>query len=816
MRLVSGTVISPKVQSWSAIAYDPANRGSIGFSTLEKPEGVRPSLSLSFSSTGATNDLDGLPVVRGDLVFEEGASILGGFGGGVTLVGQTAEIAGSITVPGGTIKISGANAYPLLLPSAVALATVHIAPSARLSAAGATVLIPDPWGRLRGEVLDGGTISVSGNIIADAGAVLDVSGTSGYLDLTPAELGSGVSNVAPTTSGLNQRLYALETSRTLVASSGGTIKLAGSRMLAVESTLLGNAGGPTALGGTLEVSSGKYIPQGAASNTAEINLVVNPGGSILGSSPHRVGDALVLADGSTSVGLGYFSMDRYTQGGFSSLTLGGNVRFQGNVDVSADYALTVGTGGVIEAAGTVNLKAPYIHIGQAFQAPHLETEETFLFTKNDGAGNVGEYNPAPVSGSGTLNVSGSTLVDVGSLLLNGISRATIAADNADIRGNGTLAMAGDLVLRAGQIYPTTASKFDIYVYDNGSSPGSVRVEPSGVRPLPLSAGGSLSIMASDIYVAGTLRAPLGTISIGWDGLTTQPRNQLVDATRATPVTNNLVLASGADVSVSAVDPSTGEGILIPYGISPDGLSWISPAGLDITLSGLPEKQVSLGAVNLKTSEGSVIDVRGGGDIYAYQFVAGNGGSEDILAKDGVYAIIPGYSFAYAPYGAYSSTSSLLGGDPGYTNDAISIGDSITIPGTSAIAAGTYTLLPARYALLPGAVLVTVKGGSTTRASITYEEGSTLVAGVVTHGLAKGKGTNPVPRILRSPRPTSSASGRSMRITLAAPSSLRRRQRMKQPPSASPSTLAASICWPVLGSCSTAAYWPGLPRADEDR
>jgi len=743
MRLVSGTVISPEVQSWSAIAYDPANRGSIGFSIFEKPEGLRPSISLSFSSIGATNDIDALPVVRGDLVFEDGASILGGYGGAVTLAGQTSEIAGSITAPGGTIKISGANAYPLLLPSPVALATVHIAPTARLSAAGATVLIPDPWGRLRGEVLDGGTISISGNIIADAGAVLDVSGASGYLDLTPAELGTGLSNVASPASGLNRPLYTLETTRTLVASSGGTIKLTGSRMLAVESTLLGNAGGPTALGGTLEVSSGRYIPQGSPSNTAEINLVVNPTGSILGNSAHRVGDALVLADGSTSVGMGYFSMDRYTQGGFSSLTLGGNVRFQGNVDVSADYALTVGTGGVIEATGTVNLNAPYIHIGQPFQTPHLDTEETFLFTKNDGAGNVGEYNPAPVGGSGTLNISGSTLVDVGSLLLNGISRATIAADNADIRGNGTFAMAGNLVLRAGQIYPTTASKFDIYVYNNGAAAGSVRVEASGTRPLPLSAGGSLSIMASDIYIGGTLRAPLGTISIGWDGLTDQPKNQLVDGTLASPVTNSLILASGANVSVSAVDPSTGEGILIPYGISPDGLSWISPSGLDITLSGLPEKRVSLGAVNLQTNQGSVIDLRGGGDIYAYQWVEGNGGSEDILAQDGVYAIVPGYSFAYAPYGAYSPTSSQLGGDPGYVNDSISIGDSITLPGTSAIGAGTYTLLPARYALLPGAVLVSVKGGSTTRANITYEEGSTLVAGVVTHGLAKGKGTNPV-------------------------------------------------------------------------
>src|SRR5690606_15120665 len=47
--------------------------------------------------------------------------------------------------------------------------------------------------------------------------------------------------------------------------------------------------------------------------------------------------------------------------------------------------------------------------------------------------------------------------------------------------------------------------------------GSVNIAGSGNRPLPFSAGGTLSIYGSNIQQGGTLRAPLGTINLGWDG-----------------------------------------------------------------------------------------------------------------------------------------------------------------------------------------------------------------------------------------------------------------------------------------------------------
>src|SRR4029077_3707211 len=112
---------------------------------------------------------------------------------------------------------------------------------------------------------------------------------------------------------------------------------------------------------------------------------------------------------------------------------------------------------------------------------------------------------------------------------------------------------------------------------------------------------------------------------------------------------------------------------------------------------------------------SSFDISGGGDLYAYRFVSGVGGTNDILASSSSFAVIPGYQFDYAPV------------DPIYTNSSLSIGDQVFLNAGSGLAAGTYTLLPARYALLPGAFLVTPKSG-TPPTSVLQSDGSSVVAG----------------------------------------------------------------------------------------
>lgn len=734
MLITEGTVIEPTVTSAVALPYDVSHAGAAAFSPLVKPLGVRDPVSLTFAALGAKDTFSNILVARGDVIFGQGAVIRSEPGATVSFTGETVSVLGSVFAPAGTINVTGASKFPLILPSPVALTTVYIGPNAILSAQGTTLLTPDAYGRRRGQVLDGGSINVSGNIMADAGALLDVSGTSGSLDLTPAELALSVA--APWNSGINAPLFSLQTRSTPIASNGGAITFKGGGMLAVESTLRGQAGGSSALGGTLSVSSGRFVPEGGSSTTADINLIVQQSGTFLSSASRGVGQALIAADGSTINGTGMFVADRFAAGGFSSLNLGGNIRFLGPISLNAEGAVLLGSGGIIQADSIVSVTAAYIRAGQEFQKPRLPTDEFFYFTQTDGAGATSEYKPVATGGSGQLNLS-APLLDVGTLVLHDISRANLAAFGGDIRGNGTFAMAGALTLTAGQIYPTTGADFNIYAYDHAGTPGSIRIIGSGVRPLPLSAGGHLNVMASVIHQGGTLRAPLGTISLGWDGLTTKPTNPVTSQATgapAIPVTTLLTLAPGSITSVSAIDPVTGQDTIIPYGLSPDGLTWVDPSGVDITLSGLTAKQVNFGAQSLQMQAGSLVDVSGGGDLYAYRWKAGLGGTKDILASSDSFAIIPGYAFNYSPYAPFNPNATLLNGDTGYVNSSLSIGDQITLSASSGLPAGTYTLLPARYALMPGAFLVTPRSETISR-TLYMEDGSVLTSGYISSSLS---------------------------------------------------------------------------------
>ena len=69
----------------------------------------------------------------------------------------------------------------------------------------------------------------------------------------------------------------------------------------------------------------------------------------------------------------------------------------------------------------------------------------------------------------------------------------------------------------------------------------------GDRQLPLSAGGELNIYGSIIKQGGTLRAPLGTINLGWDGTGTAPVGAITG--QAVASTEQLTLASGSVISV---------------------------------------------------------------------------------------------------------------------------------------------------------------------------------------------------------------------------------------------------------------------------
>lgn len=791
----AGTTINPLAET---LVYSKSKKrgGQIALEPRLLPLGERSPASLSLEARGFDDIYTDDKIESiGSLVIGSGATIETDPLGKVNLRGQTVEIFGTINAPAGKITIQADSKYPLSPDASItnssALTTLYVAPSARLLAQGTTVLTHDPYGRRAGIVLAGGTISIKGNIVAEQGAMLDVSGTTNRLDIHPSRLGG---NIRPSASaGLTSKPWGQQSIRVQVDSNGGTIALQGSQMLLSDATLRGFAGGPSAIGGLLSVSSGAFLIESGA----DTNLIVSQSGKVIDPTNTTLGVGLPVLgpDANPLTGSGFFTANTFTTGGFDSLDLGfeyfasasvpygGNIEFKGPVAITAPGAIRLAGGGVITADDHVALNGSYVAIGQEFRPP-LHPNDTFIPFKNQENEAI---SVAPTAGSGSLSIN-ARLVDVGTTVLKNISNLSITASNGDIRGSGYLNVAGSINLTAGQIYPTTLAKFQIFAY---GEEGSVQINQSGTRNLPMSAGGNLGIYAKSIINAGTLRAPFGSITLGWDGLDYNPATEDLDTpgnpvagTENFPVTESLTLRAGSTTSVSAIDPRTGEGILVPFGLSPDGNSWIDPRGVNVTTAGMPEKKIRLAADSILQETGSSIDLRGGGDLLAFRWISGPGGSADILGSptpfspsaeysvaklvsyngktyssrmaldpldfngavpnpgktaywleiSDSYAILPGFGSEFAPYNPFNSNSNAgaLGGDAGFVS-SLKLGDQIVFDGNAALSAGTYTLLPRRYGVMPGAFLVTPLSGAIN--PFTNTEGATFASAYRTNSLS---------------------------------------------------------------------------------
>lgn len=713
--IAPGTQIMPAAQNWLAETINPETQLVLG--TIWQPEGVRTPASVSFSAPGVFDPFSGQQQVRGNLVMGEGATIQTDARASVSISGETVDLLGQVFAPAGSISVSAGRRSQDVFPGvndSTALTTLHLGAQSVLSATGKLVLTPNARGYRTGTVLGGGSVSVGGNIAAEAGSLIDVSGTTGEVDVAP---GAVQASQLPNTS-----LGGAEFVRTRVDSNGGSINLSGGQQMYLDSTLRGAAGGPGALGGSLTLSSGRFS-NGAVPSVLEPTVQVTQSGTSLPPGAGIIGLPVTGSGGVAMQGMGYFTADQFNGSGLSALTLSGSVLFSGNVSLTAQRSLAVATSGILIADSDVTLTAQSVALGQRFIAPQL-LEEQQLYAPFTNSNQPFYFQPQ--AGTGTLTVN-AKLLDVGNLSLQGISTANLLAPAGDIRGNGTLNIAGSLLLRAGQIYPTTAGSFTVAAYNNGAQPGTIITEGGSARQLPYSAGGTLSLFAPVIQQGGVLRAPTGTINLGWDGSGTAPRNAITNA--AVPVTTQLTLAAGSVTSVSSLDPITGLAVTLPYGLNLGSTAWIDPTGTDITRVNPPAKSISLAGQNVDVQIGSTLDARGGGDLYAYRWVQGNGGTRDVLNSTTSFAIIPNYGAEYAPYAPFnpSTLATNLGGDAGYVNSTLTAGDRIYLNGGDGFAAGAYTLLPARYALLPGAFLVTPKSG-TPGDVIVQPDKSSLVSG----------------------------------------------------------------------------------------
>jgi len=750
----------------------------------------RPAVNISLNSLGLTDPklVGGDPLlIQGNLVFGEGASVIldpqlvlrGGIasalGGSFSMTAAQGTIAvlGSVSAPGGTIAISGASSYPNVEAQLLPQVTVDIAPSVSLSTAGKAIFTHDPSNQLPrfGAVLPGGSISVSGNILGESGAVLDASGASGVYDFFPDQLGM-------VRSGGFREKSVKQLVPYRVDSPGGSIALSGSELLYSDMTLMAKSGGPTALGGSLSIQSGRfYKPNDPAALTDIINpnLEIVQKGSLLPQSFKKSGisalgrpiDASVklpkggIPDIVIPNGGGHTSVDSFADGGFDSVTLGGNVLFKGPVTMNLPGSIKVATGGVISSDSTVDLTASYIALGRSFVAPLAADAPERLSIFDPAQASI--FAP-PSWGKGSLSVH-ANLIDVGNLSLQHIGTALLDASGGSIRGDGTFAMAGALTMRAAQIFPATGTSFEVTAYNHdatgaavtgpGVGTGKIIVQQAGPATLPLSAGGMLSLYADSISQGGTLVAPFGRINLGWDGIGQSPVDPVSGI--AVPKAKLITLKSGSVTTVSGLDPVTGNPISVPYGTTKDGKLWTDPSGANITTTGLPSKSVNVSGDNLITEAGSLIDLRGGGDVTTSQWVAGTGGKINLAAdpvtytggrtyagdlvidktgtiwsatQDSVgkppslglywskvpqsYAIVPGYQSDYSP--------------TGYSDGSLALGSKIKLSGGAGLPAGNYTLLPASYANQPGAYLITPLSSSRLAGSIAQPDGSVTVSG----------------------------------------------------------------------------------------
>lgn len=711
--VTAGTSISLQAQGYVAIK-DAGGSGALSLIPTSAAEGVRKPASLFFNAPGVNDDFSGRLLLRSDIVMEAGSSIITDALGSVRWTGQTGTILGSIIAPGGSIDLTFANLYPSESPLPYSQPTGYFGSTAFLSTAGKTVLVPDAYGRNFGTVHAGGTVHLAGNLVMTAGSVVDVSGTSGVVDVYPQYVGTG--GAVLVTNSLSQ----LTVQSVRMDSNAGSISISGGEQLFLDGTLKGNAGGAAAQGGSLTVGSGRFynLTGGDVPDPRDITLWVTQSGPTLPAPYTGLGTPVKNGSGVLQAAAGYFAADSFQQGGFDSLTLKGNVGFLGPVNLTARGAISVGSGGIIQANDAVSLTASYVMLGRAFLTPLQPQQITTPYTKISEAGGTQDFFFSPTYGSGSLTVT-AKLIDVGVLSLQNTGLLNLQAYDGEIRGNGVLDVAGDIRMTAAQIYPPTAVSFQIVAYDYSvgavNHAGSITIAASGQHALPLSAGGTLSLYASKIVQGGTLVAPFGTINLGWDGIggwdggQTAPKDLITNLT--VPITTELTLTTGSVTSVSAMDRLTGQALVIPYGVNLNGTSWIDPRGIDITSGGGPTKAIHLSGQNVTTQQGSVIDVSGGGELYAYRWVSGNGGTRDVLADNSSFAVIANYAANFAPYGAYNNTDittviANLGTDTGYTNSTLHVGDQVYLGAASGLAAGIYTLLPARYALLSGGFLVT--------------------------------------------------------------------------------------------------------------
>ncbi|GEM_PF-2107847 len=662
---------------------------------------------------------------------------------GLSLLGKRgATVGGTDTEPGGYLPNQRIH---LMAGSSIDVSGIVKS----YIADGNTALLLGQPAREVGEVLGGGTVTLGGSdgtaargrLIMDPTATISIAGASGYLDR----------GILP--------------GKTLISAGAGTLNIMSTDGFALLGTVDATAGHPSVNGGTINIALSQ---EGLTDRTDP--AVPYPQDDETGKRTIRItgtqGQAKALSSDGQKFAEGVVSAELLNGSGFDRVQL----RADESIQLNAGVNLAAGDGrtrlqsvvlnaAVIDVADGAGHVIQAHHVAMGPQARPGDTRPAALpgvdaASKRGAAGQLG--------GEGSLTVQAGLIEVFGDTGVLGVNDVTLAATlsraagaalertDGEIRFIGQpgssnkaedalkaqFSFSGNLTLQAGQVYASTMSRVLIQGFDglNDLTNSKLTISAPGkgsTSQTPLSALASLKLKADEIELDGVIRQPFGTIDIQ---------------------AGKLNLTERARLSVS------GDGIKVPVGSTVDQTKWVygtqgtvdtkgTPVTLDpsaagstvIDLTALPiNKQIILTGTTLTLSSQSAVDAHAGGDILAWEFKKGVGGSQDTFLRQGVFAIVPNYSYDFAPYDTeIRATSEKLVSAP-------KAGDQVTITTDNGVLrAGTYTLMDARYGILPGAVLVSATTLGVTAplpVAVQNDDGSVIVSGYRTRtGTAQNGG-----------------------------------------------------------------------------
>jgi filamentous hemagglutinin family protein len=697
----------------------------------------RRGASLTLNGVNAGNTENGGPVDIG-----AGALLAVDAGQSITLNADAQiTVDGTLRAPGGIVSV--VNNRPVggidsttNDPNGL---SIWLGSDATIDVAAQAFTATDVEGRLFGTVPDGGSIilgtaatgldslgalnSSDAFIVVRPGALLDASGTSAILDPT---LGAGATANLAVAGGLsgNGAENGANNSAVDVASNGGSITLNSDLGIYLDGTFRALAGGAGAAGGTLTVTLAAPLYNKLSASGQPIatpaSLIVPRVITIDQTAPISSLSATLQpgqADPGLAVGQAQFSANAISAGGFDNLsfTAVDAIVFNGNVNLKAGQSIAFNQGPLSDTSPSaqVTISAPSVTINGStgLSAPNVNVINPSIVSQPEALGFPSQ------SSTGTLTVN-ADLIELSGLIGFGIAGEEASnggsanasynfdgfgdvdfVSQGDIRFTGatTLNNPQNLSFTAAQLFPVSGVSATVSagLLRNGNIGPTGEIDVSRISDVdpavPDSVFGFITLDAATVNQGGVVRAPLGAISLG---------NPVLNGTTSGDSVVNLLPGSITSVSANGLD--------IPYGGTADGTSYTQQGN---PVQGFVEvgafgtgSTITLSGSSLNVSPGATLDVSGGGTVAGAGFVAGSGGSVDVLttplvkanpandafssASNQVYAVIPGFA-GYAPVA------------PG-EGSAPGIGQQITIAaGVPGLPAGTYTLLPADYALLPG-------------------------------------------------------------------------------------------------------------------